>query len=146
MNWGVLALAILIVLGALYASTSLFSTHDEIVNATAESRPLVPASSADAVITAPPSAPSPSVEEVVLDVEASRFTYTPNTLRVKSGQNITIRVTNIDQTHGIRIRDLGLSGTKSITFIAPAPGRYAFSCPTMCGDGHGDMQGTLIVE
>lgn len=83
---------------------------------------------------------------LVLTLEATRFTYTPSVLRVKIGQNVTIQVINTDQTHGIRIRELGISGTKSINFIAPAPGMYEFSCPTMCGSGHGDMHGTLIVE
>lgn len=48
-----------------------------------------------------------------------------------------------DQGWGIRLYE----GTKTYTFVAPdKPGEYAFECTVMCGDGHEDMVGKLIIK
>lgn len=103
-----------------------------------------------ALYPSPPSVPEqisgiPS-KSVIIALEASRFTYGPEVLYVKAGQNVTIQITDVDAVHGIQIPALQISGTKKVTFVAPAPGTYAFSCPTMCGSGHREMKGSLIVK
>ncbi len=127
---GVLAVIVLIGVGYYFVSQSGSSA---------------PAYTAPATTTTNP-APRTDLAPVTFTLEAQRFMYTPNTVKVKSGQNVTITVVNVDTTHGIRIPTLNLQDTKTINFIAPAPGSYPFSCPTLCGSGHKDMQGTLVVE
>ena len=43
------------------------------------------------------------------------------------------------------IPDLGVSGIDSVEFTADKAGTFEFRCPTMCGQGHMNMKGTLIV-
>lgn len=82
----------------------------------------------------------------IINVKAARFDYTPDTIRVKQGERVRIVVENSDTMHGIAIPDLGLMGRDSLEFTATQPGTYEFECPTMCGSGHREMKGTLIVE
>lgn len=83
---------------------------------------------------------------VVVNIDASRWEYSPNTIIVKKGDHVRIVVNNIDTNHGISIPDYGISGTDEVSFIANKAGTFSFSCPTFCGEGHREMTGTLIVE
>jgi cytochrome c oxidase subunit 2 len=65
---------------------------------------------------------------------------------------VRLLVRSGDGLHGIEIKPLRIKkeiprGTEPVTveFTAPAPGRYPILCSEYCGDGHGDMKGTLIV-
>ncbi len=82
----------------------------------------------------------------VINLKAKRWTFTPGTITVKKGDHVKIIIDNTDTTHGIMIPDLGVSGIDSVEFTADKAGTYEFRCPTMCGEGHRDMKGTLIVE
>ena len=81
----------------------------------------------------------------VINVEATRFTYSPEVITVKKGERIKIVVDNKDTTHGIAISDLGLRGIDSIEFTADKVGTYEFYCPTFCGNEHREMKGTLVI-
>ncbi len=81
-----------------------------------------------------------------ITIQAERFEYTPNVVKVKKGERVRIIVESKDATHGIAIPDLGVSGLDSVEFIANKGGMFAFICPTYCGEGHKEMSGTLIVE
>ena len=82
----------------------------------------------------------------LINIKTSRWSYEPETITVKKGDHVKIIINNTDTTHGIVIPELGVSGIESVEFTADKPGTYAFNCPTMCGAGHKDMKGTLIVE
>lgn len=127
MNWGGLVGILLLVSVVVYGGMALYPSPEEVAQDIAGTTTV-------------------SGESVTVALEASQFTYTPTVVRVKSGQNVTIQITNVDTVHGLRIPALGVSGTKSVNFIAPAPGTYDFSCPTMCGSGHREMKGSLVVE
>ena len=81
----------------------------------------------------------------IIYVNASRFTYTPDTITVKKGEHVKIMVNNLDFGHGLYIPDLNVGGMDSVEFTADTAGTYSFKCPTMCGSGHREMKGTLIV-
>lgn len=89
---------------------------------------------------------SVDVAPTVIYVNASRFAFAPNIIRVKQGKHVKIVIDNKDTVHGMIIPDLGVSGIDSVEFTADKAGTFAFRCPTMCGSGHRDMTGTLIVE
>ncbi len=79
-------------------------------------------------------------------IKAFRFGYTPDTITVKKGDNIRIKIDNTDTLHGIRIPDLGIKGDNSIEFTAQKTGEFDWYCANMCGDKHGEMGGRLIVK
>jgi heme/copper-type cytochrome/quinol oxidase subunit 2 len=86
-----------------------------------------------------------------IDIEARQWDWSEPTITVKSGELVKIRATSRDVTHGISIPEVGFNlridpGRTSIgEFIAPAPGEYAYGCSVMCGPGHGEHRGKLVV-
>lgn len=60
-------------------------------------------------------------------------------------------VTSEDVDHGLAISELGVDQavkakqTKIIEFVADKEGRFRISCSVFCGEGHPEMDGTLIV-
>ena len=78
-------------------------------------------------------------------IKIVNFAFTPNLVRVKSGQSVT--VTNDDSAvHTIKADDKSfdskdLSQGKSYTFTAGKPGKYTYIC-----DIHQYMKGTLEVS
>jgi cytochrome c oxidase subunit 2 len=78
-------------------------------------------------------------------VDAFRFGYNPDTIRISSGETVKITVNNTDTMHGIRIPDLGMSGDNYVEFTANETGNFTWYCNRMCGSGHMSMHGTLEV-
>jgi len=83
--------------------------------------------------------------QVIFNVDAKRWQFTPDTINVKKGQKVKIIINNIDTTHGINLPDFNVAGNDSIEFTADKTGEFVFKCNTYCGDGHGAMQGKIIV-
>lgn len=81
----------------------------------------------------------------MLSINAKRFQFTPDIIRVKKGQKVNIIINNIDTTHGMNIPDFNVAGNDSVQFTADKTGEFIFRCNTFCGDGHGAMQGKIIV-
>jgi len=107
---------------------------------------------ANAVANAP--ALEQTTERRVIRMMAERFTFTPSRIVVETGEEIELRIASDDTTHGLRIQGTevnivvpkrGLPET-SVTFTAPAPGKYAFECTRLCGAGHNFMRGELVVR
>lgn len=97
--------------------------------------------------------PSPSQPETsVIEVTAKKWEFIPSTITVKQGQRVRLNIQSIDVTHGLAIPDFDISlrlepGTSASTeFIADKKGTFSFFCNVLCGEGHKDMRGTLIVE
>ncbi len=79
-------------------------------------------------------------------VDAFRFGYTPNIITVNKGDKIKIIINNTDTLHGIRIPDLNLKSNDFIEFTAEKAGEFDWYCANMCGKGHMEMKGKLIVR
>ncbi len=85
-----------------------------------------------------------------------RSFFAPDVIRVNEGDNVTIHITNIEQTrdelHGLAIDDYNLNividpgETKSVTFKAKKPGVFAFYCTNFCSALHQEMQGYFLVK
>lgn len=88
---------------------------------------------------------TPSNTKTII-LQASRFQYTPETITINKGDHVKIIVNDTDTKHGIAIPDFGVTGTGSVEFTADKAGTFTFHCPTMCGPGHKEMTGTLIVQ
>ncbi len=87
----------------------------------------------------------------VLEIKASQFQFTPGTIRVKPGDQITISLTSLDVAHGIYLDGYNLNleadpgQTNSLTFKADREGVFRFRCSISCGSLHPFMIGKLQV-
>lgn len=81
-----------------------------------------------------------------LTINASRFQFAPNVIRMKANEKVTVKINNTDFEHGITIPALGILEKESVILEGLTPGTYEFRCSAYCGEGHGGMKGTLIVE
>ncbi|MEK6825967.1 MAG: cupredoxin domain-containing protein [Nanoarchaeota archaeon] len=135
---GIIILAIVII-GGIYWSMS--STSPDTTSTSSSLNSTLEQSSANAQAKN-----SVSAETKVINVKALSFTYEPKTITVKKGEKVKLIIDNSDKTHGIVIPNLSVSGIDSVEFTADKAGTFEFKCPTMCGSGHRDMKGTLVVE
>ncbi len=98
------------------------------------------------------SAPSSPVVKRIVRIEAKRFAFVPNTIRVKKGDNVVLQIVAIDATHGFAAPDLGIDETinqgQTVTVVLPTDrtGTFQFHCSVPCGPGHADMTGQIVVE
>lgn len=108
---------------------------------------------ADEVVNEPTletAAPMPKIKE--FNVTARRFVFEPDTIRVKQGDAVKLNITSVDVTHGFSISEFGVNADlkpnqkTTVEFIASKSGEYTFSCSVVCGAGHPNMKGTLIIE
>jgi|SRR3989344_537313 len=103
--------------------------------------------------------PGSNVEEAVVsgelkefDMVAKQFEFTPSTIEVNQGDTVKINLKSDDVEHGIAIPEFGVSKTvspgKTITveFVADKKGTFEFHCSVMCGSGHKEMTGEIIVK
>jgi nitrous-oxide reductase len=94
--------------------------------------------------------------KVVVKMIAVRSFFAPDVIRVNRGDEVTIHLTNIEQTrdelHGFAINEYNINivadpgETKSVTFKANKTGVYAFYCTNFCSALHQEMQGYLLVK
>ena len=87
-----------------------------------------------------------------IDLTATNWYFDPETVVVKQGERIRLRVRASGRDHGIALPAYGIEKTvregteETIEFTADKKGTFPFSCPTYCGEGHDGMSGTLIVS
>ena len=87
-----------------------------------------------------------------ISVMARKFDFTPETIKVKVGQQVTLVLTSFDRIHGFKMPEFGIrteiipDQETRVTLTPQKTGTFAFFCDVFCGDGHEDMGGTLIVE
>ena len=87
-----------------------------------------------------------TVPEVrTVEVSAKMFEYSPSQITLKKGQPVKLVITNTDKTHGITIPEFNARGIDSVEFTPNKTGTFEFRCPTMCGTGHRNMTGTIVV-
>jgi len=92
---------------------------------------------------------SPSPVEI--KIVARKFEFDPRTITVQKGKPVRLVITSADVDHGIKIDELGINQkipahqTINVEFTPNEVGRFEFKCSVMCGSGHDDMLGELIV-
>ncbi len=85
-------------------------------------------------------------------ISAKKFEYHPNKVTAKLGQPVVLVLTSEDRIHGFKMPDFGLRtdivpGQETrVTLTPDKVGSFTFFCDVFCGDGHEDMEGTLVVE
>lgn len=85
-------------------------------------------------------------------ITATQWAFSPNTITVKQGDTVRMRVTSLDVPHGIMIPEydinkvLNVNETVMFDFVADKKGTFTFRCSVQCGSGHSTMTGKLVVE
>lgn len=95
-----------------------------------------------------------SQERRVIKINAERFAFTPSRIEVTAGEEVELRLTSYDTSHGFRIVGTDTSvavpkrgkGEISVVIRMDKPGKYKFECNRMCGAGHNFMRGEIVVR
>ena len=88
------------------------------------------------------------------NITAKRFSFEPSTITVNLGDRVklNIAVPAGDTKHGFNLPEFGARAdleagrTTAIEFVAGKIGAFDFKCDVVCGEGHSEMAGTLIVK
>jgi len=93
---------------------------------------------------------------VTVDMTLIRSAYTPDSFDVREGDQVTLKVTNVetirDMIHGFALPDHNLNialapgYTKTLTFAAGKPGVYWYYCTNFCSALHLEMRGRMVVQ
>jgi len=103
------------------------------------------------ILLTPLPAFSASPTERFFHIQAKDFAYQPATLRVNTGDHVTIQLTAQDVVHGLYIDGYGLEviaepgQPASLSFVAKRPGSFRLRCSVTCGALHPFMAGKLNV-
>jgi heme/copper-type cytochrome/quinol oxidase subunit 2 len=87
----------------------------------------------------------------LIQIEASRFSFSPSIIRVNPGDRVKIAVKSVDVVHGLYLDQYGISVTADpgqtavMEFTADRAGSFRFRCSVACGDMHPFMIGRLYV-
>ena len=87
-----------------------------------------------------------------IKMTAKKFVFEPSSIVVKKGEHVKLVVTAADRDHGIAIDEFHVSQRlkagqpTTIEFTPTKAGTFPFSCSVVCGGGHDDMNGKVVVE
>lgn len=103
------------------------------------------------VVMAIPMAAGVQGQPKVIEITAKRFEFSPNTLTLKKGETVVLRLTSADVTHGFFSRDIKVDeliepGKPLEVMVTPQKaGTFSVICHHFCGAGHGNMKMTVTV-
>ncbi|MCQ6278642.1 cupredoxin domain-containing protein [Bacillus sp. EB600] len=86
---------------------------------------------------------------VEITVNAKDFEYDKKVLHVKKGDKVKLTLKSDDDGgHGFALPayNINLQKNGSAEFTADKTGTYEYHCSVMCGSGHTNMTGKLVVE
>jgi cytochrome c oxidase subunit 2 len=95
---------------------------------------------------------SESVQPVTIKVVMKRYSIEPNPIRLKQGQPVTLDVSTQDVQHGFSVQGLNIDepiqpGKPATIHVTPREkGQFNVECDIVCGPGHDNMQGTIVVD
>ena len=87
-----------------------------------------------------------------IQVTLRKYKFSPGSLRVRKGEQVRLIMAAVDHDHGFKLDDFQINqkiqkGTTAIVeFTADKAGTFQFRCSNVCGLGHRNMKGTLVVE
>lgn len=85
-------------------------------------------------------------------ITAKSWAFDPAVITVKQGDKVKLKIKSIDVTHGFALPDFNVkidlvpNKEETVEFTADKKGEFTFFCSVMCGEGHQDMNGKLVVE
>jgi cytochrome c oxidase subunit II len=93
-----------------------------------------------------------SKEPVRIKVVAKKYRFEPQEIRLKKGEEVVLEVSTADVQHGFHVPELDITEpiqkgkVAEIRFTPKERGAYNVECNIICGPGHDDMAGKIIVE
>ncbi len=81
-----------------------------------------------------------------------KYEFIPPVIRVKQGQVVELDIVTADVQHGLAVPELGIKAAvhpgdvTEVKFRADKKGEFLMRCYILCGPGHDDMQGKIVVE
>jgi len=81
-----------------------------------------------------------------INISAKRYEFGTTEIRVKQGEKVVLKIDNQDVTHGINIENLNQRDDEQIDLDTSQKGTFEFGCNNLCGLGHSDMKGKIIIE
>lgn len=109
-------------------------------------------SSSSAALSSPSSVSSADAQARTIRVVATNWAFTPSTITAKVGEKVRLELVGESGNHGIGVPALGLDvkfnegQTVTVDLPTDKAGVYPFRCNVLCGEGHFDMMGTIIIE
>jgi cytochrome c oxidase subunit 2 len=98
-------------------------------------------------------APLVALAHPSIDIVASNWKFTPDTITVPLGEPATLRLTSSEGVHGIASKELDIPDTTimpnkftTVTFTPTKEGTYVVHCSIVCGAGHPNMALTIKVQ
>ena len=91
-----------------------------------------------------------SVHEI--RVTLRKYEFNPGSLHVRRGEQVKLVMVAADHDHGFKLVDYNIDRkipkgtTVVVEFTADKAGTFQFRCSSVCGLGHRNMRGTLVVE
>jgi cytochrome c oxidase subunit 2 len=88
----------------------------------------------------------------VVAITARRFEFVPKEITLKQGESVTLRLTSEDVTHGFFMKALGIDAViepgqpTDVTITPQTAGSFTTICDHFCGEGHGNMHMTIVVQ
>lgn len=85
-------------------------------------------------------------------VTMRKFAIEPNVIRAKQGENVVLVVSTKDVQHGFQVEALGINEPiqpgqpVNVPLDTSRKGEFKVACSIVCGVGHDDMTGEIIVE
>lgn len=82
----------------------------------------------------------------VIEITASRFSFTPSEITLKKGEEVMLAVESKDVSHGLLIEDLDVrtevkkGETANVKLNPTTVGTFEGQCAHFCGAGHGSMK------
>jgi len=94
----------------------------------------------------------PREDPVHIRVVMKKYAFEPPVIRVRQGHWVALEISTADVQHGFYAPELKLrqpvqpGRPVTVTFHAERPGVYPIHCGIVCGPGHDDMTGSIVVE
>lgn len=94
----------------------------------------------------------PTTGARTIKMTAELWKFTPNIVKAKQGETVTLEITGVSGTHGFSVPELGINetiiqgNTVSVNIPTDKVGTFDFSCSIQCGSGHNDMTGQIVIE
>lgn len=87
-----------------------------------------------------------------IKIVMKKYAFDPPVVRLTKGETVVLDVYSADVEHGMKVDALGINEPVHKNFPAhivytPAErGTFRMECSVLCGPGHDDMVGTIVVE
>lgn len=90
--------------------------------------------------------------DTVIKVVMRKWAIEPSRITVRQGARVELVVSTADVEHGLGVSGLAINEPVQpgkpavIRFLAQTPGTYPMRCSILCGKGHKDMLGEIVIE